>query len=487
MISKGYLTGHDDGFLRPEGILSRAQGATLLTRVIDPLNSTGSGGSSNSGSHSSVPTSTAPPAPMPENTDPTPSHIRHLGNLILLKTNGAGSVTTFQIEEKSAQAEIDSDALIASFWISNTSSGIETEGIAYEDHTGQLITAEPDALVYEAMLSASGTFESYRKSDQSEITIGDRIYLYNTRPEAGMDDKANLILYHRVLDANYGVVLTFINEMSIEEVPYPAKIKFKTATGEIKNFAFVSSSSVVGADVTDEEAFGLYQLIRYQLDANGRITQVTADAIQAASKYTSLQLSGADQMLAVEIGPFPNTTLDVAITVSSIAMAVVVDQNSISVVDMEELSASGIALDVADTSFILQDNVLQAMVIQSSGSIWEGTDWIFGKDRELFEIDKVAGIMTIGAVQYTGFDPVTLTVAAINANSTVFTGEDEEEYTLDADAIVYVPQFNLLGEVTGYDVESLFYVLPGDVLTLYYIQHNTDSTTGPYNIAVQCH
>lgn len=492
MISIGYLTGHDDGYLRPDGILSRAEGATLLTRVIEGvaiiqgsetsssvvnnLASSGGGGSTGSVSHSSFPIS--PPGPNPQSSNPTSSHIRHLGNWIILKTDSTGKITTFEMEDQSAQGVTDSDALISSFWVSSTSSGLAAEGITYENYAGQEITAKPDAMVYEAVLSATGTFESYRQSDQSEISIGDRVYLYNSDAATEIGNIANLIIYHHGLNVNYGVVLAYINEMTVEGTQYPARVKLKTSTGETRNFAFASSSIVTGLDVTSEDALSVYQLISYELDENGRISKVKSIAERAASGYTSLEFSSADQLLAKEIGPFPNTLIDVAITISSIAVVVVFDEDSISVVDMEEIASNpAISLPVADTAFLREDGVLQAMLLQSD---WDGPEWIFGSDKKPFAIDQAAGIMTIGGIQYAGLNAVTVAVRAINTDSTVFTGEDEKDYVMNADAIVYVPSGE--GE---YEAENLFYVMPEDVLTLYYIQHNTDSTTGPYNIAVQ--
>ena len=492
MIVIGYLTGHDDGYLRPDGILSRAEGATLLIRVIEGvatiqgaetgssvvnhLTSSRGGGSTGSVSHSTFPIS--PPGPNPQSSNPTSSHIRHLGNWILLKTDSTGKITTFEMEDQSAQGVTDSDALISSFWVSSTSSGLAAEGIDYENYAGQVITAKPDAMVYEAVLSTTGTFESYRQSDQSEISIGDRVYLYNSDAATAIGKIANLIIYHRGLNTNYGIVLAYINEMTVEGAQYPARVKLKTSTGETRNFAFASSSAVTGVDVTSEDALSVYQLISYEIDEDGRISQVKSIAERAASGYTSLEFSSTDLMLAKEIGPFSNTLIDIAITISSIAVVVVFDEDSISVVDMEEIASDpAISLPVADTAFLREDGVLQAMLLQSD---WDGSEWIFGSDKKPFAIDQAAGIMTIGGVQYAGLNPVTVTVASINANSTVITGYDGKDYVMNADAIVYIPSGE--GE---YEAENLFYVMPRDVLTLYYIQHNTDSTSGPYNIAVQ--
>lgn len=97
IITTGYLTGHDDGYLRPDRILSRAEGATLLMRVIDSnetltlgtyqtelLNSAEERGDGHVSSASTPQAQTPTESSPPQNESPsvTSTYLIHLGNII---------------------------------------------------------------------------------------------------------------------------------------------------------------------------------------------------------------------------------------------------------------------------------------------------------------------------------------------------------------------------------------------------------------------
>ena len=456
MVAIGYLTGHDDGYLRPDWILSRAEGATLLTRVLDSRLETivppapeppateqfVQAANTAASAQQSTPSLNVAPA---QNTPspPTITYINHLGILIRLETDGSGAVTSFAAITELGEGDLLLDA--------TTIARITGAGLSADCYRSNVV-------VWEAQLTDTNLFQSYQESTLSAIAAGEVFSLYNTSTGAVQNGKANLIVHHRGIPERYGVVLKFYSSDDEGDSPYftQARISLKTVTGETRNFA-ITTEGAIGSAVANPEAYSANDLIEYHVNESGVIDGITLGAVQVIDEYEPLQLVDRNTLkLRVSEGGIA-TTYDLLIARNAAVFEL--DDRVVSAKGMDEVSFG--AINDRNPSLITLGEGSHAVV--QALFLGDATPPVV-IDPDAATIEIMDALRSDPSIIELNGHPVlhmTVTDGGINANSTEFIGEDGTPYPIDPDTRVYFI------DGTSYTRETIFDIYPGDTLTLY--------------------
>ena len=484
MISTGILTGHDDGLLRPNGILSRAEGATLFMRVLDswprsmvldPLTAsavvTGSGRSASTASppapappQDQTPAPSQDPTPAPPqdpNPAPTPSsavttsHLRHLGNLISLETDASNRVTSFSgvTLQRWDESFLYEQPLVAAFQA--TAAGIDP------------IAITSNVAVWEAVLTASNQFDFYALSTLSAIAAGDQVSLYDTTSGAALGGKANLIIRHRENGEGYGVVLDFYSP-DTEALVGPGtqpRLRLKTATGETRNYV-TTGTQFGGLDLTTEEALSIHQLIQYHVNGSGEIDWLTPGAVLFASKYASFTYQGGTAFQAIPLNPDSQNSSTTTYEATSSTAVFVLDDG---IVTLGRWDSTAWSFTNGASAGIFDRNQILALLDDASTPGYNGN--IPGSTPDAVTAALFDEIMSDPAIKVLDTKPVlrmVVTAGGVDAASTIVTGADGLAYRINPDAVVYrVTWSNPLGAYV-YERDNLFNIYPGMTLILYH-------------------